>query len=391
MDERREPLPAEGDRTERPKHRGLRRFLIFLGVLAAVLGVVALAAWRDGTGFDALRRYFAYGSGATGTGVIRYENASTNRFVSLDGGVAVLSDRELTVLDADGGEVFRTAAAMASPALTGCGGRAAAYDVGGTELYLVDGSGEKLHLTTDGAIQAVTLTPGGWLTVTAEGKNCKSAVTVYSPAGAEAFRFQSSRRFLSTAAVTADGKYLAAVALGQESGTFTSYLLFYDLSQDAEEPQFTCPVPDDLVFELGITGSALCALGQDGLSLFPSAGTAGEGFSWSGEHLRGYHFGGDGFALLQLSRYQSGSTGRLVSLDGAGNVLGEREVSEEILDLSAAGRYAAVLYPDRCVVYTSAMEEYASLMGTDGVRAVLQRSDGSVLLLGAEEARLFVP
>ena len=43
------------------------------------------------------------------------------------------------------------------------------------------------------------------------------------------------------------------------------------------------------------------------------------------------------------------------------------------------------------VYYTSAMEEYASLMGTDGVRAVLQRADGSVLLLGAEEARLFVP
>ena len=37
MDERREPLPVEGGRTERPKHRGLRRFLIFLAVLARTM------------------------------------------------------------------------------------------------------------------------------------------------------------------------------------------------------------------------------------------------------------------------------------------------------------------------------------------------------------------
>ena len=64
---------------------------------------------------------------------------------------------------------------------------------------------------------------------------------------------------------------------------------------------------------------------------------------------------------------------------------------EEVLDLSAAGRYLSVLYTDRCVIYSSALQEYASLVGTDGIRAVLQRADGSALLLGAEEARLFVP
>ena len=63
----------------------------------------------------------------------------------------------------------------------------------------------------------------------------------------------------------------------------------------------------------------------------------------------------------------------------------------KVLDLSAAGRYLAVLYTDRCVIYSSALQEYASLVGTDGIRAVLQRADGSALLLGAEEARLFVP
>ena len=133
MDERREPLPAEGGRQDRPKHRGLRRFLIFLAVLAAVLGVVALAAWRDGTGFDALRRYFAYGAGS-GSGTIRYEASTANRFAALDGGVAILSDRELTVCKDDGTEVCRLSLSLGSPALAECRGRAGAYDVGGTGL-----------------------------------------------------------------------------------------------------------------------------------------------------------------------------------------------------------------------------------------------------------------
>lgn len=53
----------DGEEDEAPRKGGrLRRFGIFFLVLAAVLGVVLVAAYRDGTGFDALRRLFSYGS-----------------------------------------------------------------------------------------------------------------------------------------------------------------------------------------------------------------------------------------------------------------------------------------------------------------------------------------
>ena len=56
----------DGAKEPPKKRRMLRKFLIFLLVLIAVLGLVLVAAWRDGTGFDALRRYFAYGTEAVG-------------------------------------------------------------------------------------------------------------------------------------------------------------------------------------------------------------------------------------------------------------------------------------------------------------------------------------
>ena len=75
----------DGEREE-GKKRGhlLRNFLIFLLVLVIVLGIVALAAWRDGTGFDALRRYFSYGGAeSSGEAEYRYDESSSNRFAPI--------------------------------------------------------------------------------------------------------------------------------------------------------------------------------------------------------------------------------------------------------------------------------------------------------------------
>ena len=67
------------------------------------------------------------------------------------------------------------------------------------------------------------------------------------------------------------------------------------------------------------------------------------------------------------------------------------EVMEEVVDISAAGRYVAALYTDRLVVYNLALGVYASLSGTENIQNVLMRPDGSALLLGGSSAQLFLP
>ena len=64
--------------------RKRRRTGLFLLVLGVVLAVVLVAAYRGGTGFDALRRVFSYGNGGTTkTGAYAYEPSSQNRFAVL--------------------------------------------------------------------------------------------------------------------------------------------------------------------------------------------------------------------------------------------------------------------------------------------------------------------
>ena len=61
----------DGEEEATRKGGRMRRFWIFFLILAAVLGVVVVAAYRDGTGFDALRRLFAYGGAeAAARGVV---------------------------------------------------------------------------------------------------------------------------------------------------------------------------------------------------------------------------------------------------------------------------------------------------------------------------------
>ena len=131
----------DGAKEPPKKRRMLRKFLIFLLVLIAVLGLVLVAAWRDGTGFDALRRYFAYGTEAVGgeKTVYRYDTDNTNRFARVGtGSLVILSDTSLRLLGPDGSEVWSANVKMNAPALGQGGGLAVAYDIGGTALYVLD-------------------------------------------------------------------------------------------------------------------------------------------------------------------------------------------------------------------------------------------------------------
>ena len=383
----------DGEEEEKKPRRKLRGCLIFFLTLVAVLGVVVFAAYRDGTGFDVLRRYLNYGSveKAGGESVYDYDASASNRFAALGDRLVVLSDTRLRVLNASGGEVWSIAVNMSAPALHSGGGKAVAYDVGGTVLYVVDQNGEVLTLTTseEEPFISATLNGDGWLAVTAKLKGYKGCVRVYNSDMEEVFLFRSSRRFVSDAWVAGKGSALAAVTLGQESGTFVSNVVLYHLTE--EEPYGNYDVTDGLAAATGWVDGKLAVVSDTSLTFADTKGTVEATCSYSGAHLREYDLNGDGFVAVLLNRYQTGSVGRLVTVAADGTELGSLDVSEEIQDISACGKYLAVLYLDRLVIYNPMLEAYASLKGTEAVRGVLMRSDGSALLLFSESAKLFLP
>lgn len=390
MTENRDDVWNDEDEDEAPPGQGGggKRFLAFLLTLVLVLGVVTVAAWRDGTGFDVLRRWFHYSSAPEEKVQFTYDADRDNRFAALGKSLVVASDTNLSVLS--GSEtIYSETVQMEAPSLRMGKNLVAVADAGGTHLTVLSEKGKvyELETSTEEAFLAATLNRSDWLAVTQEKRGLKGAVSVYDAEGKLRFTFNSSDRFVTDACVSNDNKYLAAVTLGQADGVFLSNIVIYPL--DSTEPTANYNISNALVLEIGTLGNFLATISDTCLTLANTDGEVSATYPYSG-YLREYDLGGNGYATLLLNRYKSGSAGRLVTVDASGEELGSVEVQDEVLGLSASGGYVAVLYSDSLVVYTADLLEYARLDET-AARDALMRSDGSVLILGAEQGTVYLP
>lgn len=236
--------------------------------------------------------------------------------------------------------------------------------------------------------------------MTAEKKNYKGCVSVYDLTGELLFAFNSSQRFVVDACSFDGGQKLAAVTLGQENSVFVSNVVLYNLKESGDQNVVTgdgveipsyadYDIQDGLVLEIAEQEGSLLSVTDTSLDQTDQQGENLWSYSYQGEYLREYDLGGDNFTALLINRYRSGSVGRLVTVGEDGEELASLDVNEEIVDISAAGRYLAVLYTDQLVIYTPELETYAALVGTGSAVSVLQQKDGSALLLSADSAKVF--
>lgn len=387
-------LSREEFRAERavPKRHGaLRRILLLFAVLAAVLGVTAAAAYWDLSNFDSLRRALNYGKADARTeNTYRYDNDRTNRFALLGDRLIVVSTTRMVILSDDGSEIFSQELHFKNPVLHVGGRTAAVYDAGGTELYILGEKGlvRDMSAETEGGILSARLNSSDMLALVTEKSGYKSAATVYTASGERVFRLNSAS-YLLDAYVERDGKCVALASAGEEDGAFVSSIQRYAL--DRETALSSCELSDTLLYELGSFGGTLVAVAEDRFAALSADGSLAGSYDYAYPYLRGSTLGGTDFGALVLSRYRSGSAGRVVTVGASGNCIASLDTQRDVLDVSAAGKYLAVLYGDELVIYTADLEEYAALEDIGTARGVRMRADGTAVLLGASEGWLFIP
>lgn len=124
----------------RIQKKNYKKRLKWLGIAAAVvLAVVAVALLWDHGSFDGLRRAVIYRQAQkdeTGCAQLyRYAVEKSAVFTSLDGSLIMASDGQISVLGEDGAVRYHTQVKFSHAAVFTAGGRAVAYDIGGTEIY----------------------------------------------------------------------------------------------------------------------------------------------------------------------------------------------------------------------------------------------------------------
>lgn len=385
-------LQEEQPRRLRQKKKPRKWLWLTLTVLV-VLGAVAAAVLWDANSFDGLRRSIIYARAEKDeTGCAKlyyYENDATSRFAAIDGSLVTVAANQVRVLDERSQVLYQNSVRFLHPDLVSGGGVAVAYDIGGTALYALDSKGLRWQQETEGELIAVTVNPHGYVTAVYNKSGAKAAVTVWDSSGAAVFTFQSAQRFVMTAALGQDDRTLAAVTMGQEDGKFQSFLVLYHT--DSDKMVATTPVDGGVAYALETMQREFCAVTEQGLYLLDSGGELKASYSYGGQFLRRCVVGDGGWAALLLSRYKSGGYASLITVDGDGNELGGCDIDGEVLDISTAGRYVAVLFSDRLTVYDKYLTEVATLPDVSEVRAVLMRADGSAVLAGASGASLYLP
>lgn len=379
----------------RRKKGGLRRALGLLLVLLVVLGAVAFAAYRDIGSVDSLRRMLSYNKvqqDADGKAeLFRYDNDRTAQYAMLGDDLLIVSTTRILLLDSDDTEIFSRPVSLTNPAVAVGAQTAAVCDVGGSALYLLGVRGLIRDMSDESGngILSVSLNASDYLALTTLKSGYRAAVKVFDAAGETVFELNSSERYVSDACVLSDNQHLAAVTLGEADGMFASTLTLYAF--DSEKPISETTLGGSLVLALDDLGGTLAALEDDRLTLFGADGSLAGSYRYEYPYLRGQSTDGADFAVLLLSRYRSGSALRVVTVGAGGEVLGTLDERREILNVSAAGRYVAVLYSDSLTIYTAELTEYAALADTEYAREVIMRADGTALLLGASRAWLYIP
>ncbi len=385
-------LQEEQPRRLRQKKKP-RKWLWLTLIVLVVLGAVAAAVLWDANSFDGLRRSIIYARAEKDeTGCAKlyyYENDATSRFAAIDGSLVTVAANQVRLLDERSQVLYQNSVRFLHPDLVSGGGVAVAYDIGGTALYALDSKGLRWQQETEGELLAVTVNPHGYVTAVYNKSGAKAAVTVWDSNGAAVFTFQSAQRFVMTAALGQDDRTLAAVTMGQEDGKFQSFLVLYHT--DSDKMVATTPVDGGVAYALETLQREFCAVTEQGLYLLDSGGELKASYSYGGQFLRRCVVGDGGWAALLLSRYKSGGYASLITVDGDGNELGGCDIDGEVLDISTAGRYVAVLFSDRLTIYDKYLTEVATLPDVSEVRAVLMRADGSAVLAGAFRAAACPP
>ncbi|WP_195278269.1 DUF5711 family protein [Clostridium sp. J1101437_171009_A5] len=384
-----------------PKKRPSRllRLLAFLVTLALMAGAVALVANRDKLNLDGVRRWFNYRSlersDSGQAESFSYDGGSASSFATLDDGLLVCSTASIRLYSGSGTLYVDQTISMEHPVIHSTEHSAVVYDAGGQDLFVFSGKEQvfSLSLKEDESLLSARLNQEGSLVVVAQESGYKGTVTVYGQDFQPIMRIKLSSRFVSDATLSPDGKSVALVTLGVNGSTFESTLELYQLSRTEEDvsPDYTCSLGNDVPLDLAWKSDGIWVLGQSSFTLVSPSGENKGSYDYSGQYLKGFSLNGEGYAVLLLGKYRAGSAADLIVLDHTGLVKASSSLHDQVFSLSAAGNYIAVLSAGRLDLYTPDLTLYRSLETTQGARRVIQRSDGSTMLMNADTAHLYVP
>lgn len=365
-----------------------------LVTIALVIGAILLVVYRDKVNLDALKRYITYRNleknDAGQTTEFTYTRDASNVFASLDGTLLLCSDTALQLYSNSGLLYIDEQVKMSQPVIATCGSYAVAYDVGGNDLYVIHNKEVvQTYSSAQGCdLLSVRVNENGYLAVVEQASGYKASVKVFDADKQLLLTENVSSEYVMDAILSPDNKQLAVVTIGQKEKVFNSTINLYECGEGDLIASTT--LESQFVLDLNWKNNLLWVQERDGAAVLDSDLKVLGNWTESNQYLQGYSLDGDGYAVEVFSWYKTGGSGEVLLINENGEAEVSQAISGEVLSVSAAGKYIAVLTTDALHIYTSDLKEYSTTENNGSKRAIIH-SDGATMMIGVESTRLYVP
>ena len=380
MEENRPVEPEEPKKPVKRKRlpRQLRMAVAAVVTVALILLAMLTYMYRDYLTKEGLRSLFGEsGTDHTGEEAFSYEAGAKQTFALAGNGLAIASTTGLQLLDENGYSAARQVFSMTEPSVAASPVHAAFFDLGGTALRVADLKGQCTTLDTTEPIISVSMNASGWMAVCTEELGYKGCVTVYNAELKPVYRWHSGTGWLLKAEISPDCTRLAALCVQSDGGAIRFFAL------DSEDEQGTFLAPDELLVDIAFTGGRVCAISETNLYFMDASGGDVRDFEFSGGYLSEYTLSGSDFAVVYLSNYRGGGGGELISVDVSGKELGRAEIQSDITSLSVYSKGVAVCLPNGLEKYSRTMSLQGQSDEITGVKYILCRDKGDILLISS--------
>lgn len=330
---------------------------------------------------------FSFGNGETAT-VFNYDQDIKNNVQVFKNGLAVLSQKRLSVYDGSGEEQVGEAISFQNPVLRVNGNHLLIFDRNGIHLYGYKGYEKRIVTENLGGILNAKLNSDGRYVVLAREAGYTGVATVYGADDTALYKWKSADQLVTDVALSANAEQLVAATVKQDGVNTVGEIRIYSTRDDSGQPTHSFTQLDGLPLAVDYKSKSIIAsLWEHEMVLLNTDCEEIARYSWEGKILRSYCLTGDGI-VLQVSQYETEGGSTVIVLNNEGKVLAEQDFSVDIIGISAESDKLALLTHDACAVYTKALEQLGSVQVPNDARSVIVLQDGSVFLLGRDGATL---
>lgn len=371
------------------------RLLVLIITSALVLGALTLVVYRDRFNIDAFKRFLTYRTMETtesGEAAPFTHAGGTDMSIAYVGNGLLTSSSTGARYYALNGKLYgEEVLPLENPVLSSSRSTGVVYNAGGQSLFIFEQGEGHSDLNLDEGTNLLCVRPNdsGWLAITAQQSGYKGTVTVYDGEHQPVIQISLSSTFVMDAILSPDCRTVAVVTINQEVASFYSRLILYSVNDT--EPIARIDLGNFVPLDLDYERDHIWILGENQLMIVSRDGNEQVSYSFGQNFLKGCDLEGDGFALLLTGHYRAGSANQALIIDSQGQVAHTLDLSGQILDLSAAGNYCALLMGGQLNIYTRELKPYASLSNPQGAKQVDLAQDGSALLANGQKAWLYIP